>query len=156
MSVIYPVIAVAVLAVVLLVVVVRVSKEVRTLRREVEELRRGRGAPGPISAESPQSAPAALRPAPEGADAVHPDDVSVITGLGTPSRDDGPTTAQIASVSLGGPLIKVAALPHGLRQALREEQRMRIAYAFRKELRRQRKMRRRRHTEQAGSQGWVR
>ena len=87
-----------------------------------------------------------------GADDTHP--VPLITGIGEPSGEDELTTARIASVTLGGPLIKVAAFSHGVRRALDEEQRMRISYAVRKELRRQRKLRRRRRADQAPSKGW--
>ena len=77
--------------------------------------------------------------------ARQPETVPIITRL----SDDSPTdatdlsTARIASVTLGPPLIKVAAFTYGVRRALREEQRMRVSYAVRKELRRQRKLRRR-------------
>jgi hypothetical protein len=80
------------------------------------------------------------------------DQVSVITRM--PETEDDLTTVRIASVTLGPPLIKVAAFSHGIRRALDEEQRMRISYAIRKELRRQRKMRRRRRSQHAPSEGW--
>ena len=71
--------------------------------------------------------------------------VPVITGLADdqPSNGVEPSTARIASVTLGPPLVKIAAFSYGVRRALREEQRMRVSYAVRKELRRQRKLRRR-------------
>ena len=71
--------------------------------------------------------------------------VPVITGLADEQPTDGlePSTARIASVTLGPPLVKIAAFSYGVRRALREEQRMRVSYAVRKELRRQRKLRRR-------------
>jgi hypothetical protein len=71
--------------------------------------------------------------------------VPVITGLAEDQPTDGvePSTARIASVTLGPPLLKVAAFTYGVRRALREEQRMRVSYAVRKELRRQTKLRRR-------------
>ncbi len=83
--------------------------------------------------------------------------VPLITDI-SHQRDDADdlTTARIASVTMGRPLIKVAAFSHGVRRALDEEQRMRISYAVRKELRRQRKLRRRRRNEQAPSKGWMR
>ncbi len=79
------------------------------------------------------------------------EEVRVITRIDTHDADVDLTTSRIASVTLGGPLIKVAALSHGVVHALREEQRMQIAYTFRKELRRQRKMRRRRRVQQGPS-----
>ncbi|MGA9346617.1 MAG: hypothetical protein WBV37_16055 [Nocardioidaceae bacterium] len=98
-------------------------------------------------------------PAPDEVD--EPDEataaVPLITDISHRRADaDDLTTARIASVTLGGPLIKVAAFSHGVRRALDEEQRMRISYAVRKELRRQRKLRRRRRSEQAPSKGWMR
>ncbi len=96
----------------------------------------------------PSSEPSTLRQGGE-----RDEDVSVITHLDE-DRGDDLTTARIASVVLGGPLIKVAAFSHGIRRALREEHRMRVAYVVRKEMRRQRKIRRRRRSEPAPSQGW--
>ena len=108
-------------------------------------------APGPI-AEKSAAQPPAEQPVSHQSD-ERDEDVSVITRLdGDPDPDL--TTARIASVTLGGPLIKVAALSHGVRRALREEHRMRIAYVVRKEMRRQRKMRRRGRAERAPSQRW--
>jgi len=67
-----------------------------------------------------------------------------ITGAArSESRDPDLTAARVASVTLAEPLIKVAAFAHGLRRALDEEQRIRISATFRRELRRQRKVRRR-------------
>jgi hypothetical protein len=54
------------------------------------------------------------------------------------------TTARIALVALGRPLIKGAAFAYGVRSALDDEHRLRMTLAFRRELRRQRKLRRRR------------
>lgn len=48
-------------------------------------------------------------------------------------------TQRVVSATLGEPLIKVAALGHGLRQALREERRAHLAYQVRREYRRRRK-----------------
>jgi hypothetical protein len=64
-----------------------------------------------------------------------------------------PGVTRVVSVTLAGPLIKVAALSHGVRHALREESRMRIGYAVRRELKRQRKLRRRRPAAGAPAQG---
>ena len=89
-----------------------------------------------------------------GSDVEPDDDVSVITAMHRSPAEDL-TTTRIASVALGGPLIKVAALSHGVRRALSEEQRMRIAHVMRKELRQQRKMRRRQRSQQAGSTRWT-
>jgi hypothetical protein len=72
------------------------------------------------------------------------EDVLKPTPLGPDDGEPDPTVARVASVTLSGPLIKVAAFSSGVRRALDEETRMRVAYAFRKELRRQRRVRRQR------------
>jgi hypothetical protein len=72
------------------------------------------------------------------------DQVLMPTPLGPPEVEPDLRVSRVASVTLAGPLIKVAAFSHGVRRALAEETRMRVAHAFRKELRRQRKLRRRR------------
>ena len=46
---------------------------------------------------------------------------------------------QVVSTALGEPLIKVAALSHGVRQALREERRAHLAFQVRREYRRRRR-----------------
>lgn len=84
---------------------------------------------------------------------VAPDElVHTPTPLGPPEVEPDLSVARVASVTLAGPLIRVAAFSYGVRRALAEESRMRIAYAFRKELRRQHKLRRRR-TVAAGPPG---
>lgn len=59
------------------------------------------------------------------------------------TRDDSPqgtaSTQQVVSTTLGEPLIKMAALSHGVRQALREEKRAHLAYQVRREYRRRRR-----------------
>ncbi len=151
-----------VLVVILLTVIVaRLSGQLTRLSRQVGDLRSG-PPPAPPSlpvpsvdpvptADMPTAEPPADQPALHQGE--HDADVSVITHLDDdPDRDL--TTARLASVTLGGPLIKVAALSHGVRRALREEHRMRILYVVRKEMRRQRKIRRRGRAERAPSQGW--
>ncbi len=81
--------------------------------------------------------------------------VSVITRLPGPELEDVDlTAARVASVTLARPLIKVAAAAHGVRRALDGEHRMRIRYAMRQEVRRQRKTRRRSGVRQEPSSGW--
>jgi hypothetical protein len=81
-------------------------------------------------------------------------DVPLITGISEP--DDAPlSTARVASITLAGPIMKVAAFTYGLRYALHEERRMRVSYVMRKELRHQRKMRRRRRAQRSPSEEWV-
>lgn len=148
--------------VLLMVVVARLSSQLTRLSQQVDDLRSG-PAPAPPSlpvpsvdpvptADMPTAEPPADQPVSRQRD-EHDADVSVITHLDDdPDRDL--TTARLASVTLGGPLIKVAALSHGVRRALREEHRMRILYVVRKEMRRQRKIRRRGRAERAPSEGW--
>ncbi|MBA2774961.1 MAG: hypothetical protein H0U36_13085 [Nocardioidaceae bacterium] len=147
------------LAIVLLAVgVVGLARRLSLLSRQVEQLQRSPAAtPMSVPAPTPDlvPTPSGLADVPGG---LHPgepadEDITVITHLDV-DYGPAPTTAQVASVTLGDPLIKVASFAHGVRRALREEQRMRIAYVVRKELRQQRKTRRRRRAEQAPSQGW--
>ncbi|MGH3354316.1 MAG: hypothetical protein ACRDOJ_00360 [Nocardioidaceae bacterium] len=49
------------------------------------------------------------------------------------------STQRVVSTTLGEPLIKVAALSHGVRRALREEKRAHLAYQVRREYRRRRR-----------------
>lgn len=65
------------------------------------------------------------------------------------SRDPDLTAARVASVTLAEPLIKVAAFTSGVRRALGEEHRIRVSATFRRELRRQRKLRRRQRASRA-------
>jgi hypothetical protein len=56
--------------------------------------------------------------------------------------DDRDAARQVTRVTLGEPLIKVAAFSSGVRRALTEEKRAMIAYRVRRELKRRRGMRR--------------
>lgn len=137
------VLGLALLVVVLAALVWRVSRQVRRLGAEVADLR----------SESPPVLPVELvetkaGPRTEGSRQPRPpvtEPVPLITQLAdeTPTDADDLTTARVASVTLGPPLIKAAAFTYGVRRALGDEQRMRVSYAVRKELRRQRKLRRR-------------
>lgn len=124
---------VAALALVLGVVVVALRRQVGRLRGEVEALTRHRE---PVLRERPAEA--------EPAHSVDRDEVVIPTPIGPPHIEPDPGVARVDSVTLSAPLIKVAAFSHGVRRALDEESRMRVAYAFRKELRRQRRVRRKR------------
>jgi hypothetical protein len=77
------------------------------------------------------------------------DDVLRPTPLGAPAVEPDLSTTRVASVTLSGPLLKVAAFSSGVRHAFEEETRMRVAYAFRKELRRQHRVRRKRDAARA-------
>ncbi len=163
-------VAAGLLSLILLGVVIRQHRAIRALSDQVGDLRAAQQSVGErfavLQAQQRDTAVAlelalAALPADAGASAPEAGDpeVTLITDFagrqrGTSADDDDLTTARIASVTLGRPLIKVAALSHGVRHALDEEQRMRISYAVRKELRRQRKIRRRRRAEQAPSKGW--
>ncbi len=138
------VLGLALLVVALAVLVWRVSRQVRRLGAEVADLRSESPPPvppvelvetkaGPRTEGSRQARPPVTEPVP------------LITQLADETLTDADdlTTARVASVTLGPPLIKAAAFTYGVRRALGDEQRMRVSYAVRKELRRQRKLRRR-------------
>jgi hypothetical protein len=95
------------------------------LREQVEELSRRESAREAAEADT-------ARASQEAADWV-------ITFDG---QDDPPqtvSTQHVVSTTLGEPLIKMAALSHGVRQALREERRAHLAYQVRREYRRRRR-----------------
>jgi hypothetical protein len=91
---------------------------------------------------------------PEGPQAHAPVEppVTLITDIARGVDQTEPTVARGVSVTLAALLIKVAALSHGLRYALRDDSRMRIGYAVRRELKQQRKLRRRRSAHRTPSQ----
>lgn len=169
--------AAALLALVLLWLVLRLHRLVRSLQTRLQDIavqhETARGQLDDVASDQRatlhavelvlQDGPSSRRTAPDETEGVDEPDalddksVPLITDISQRRADAGDlTTARIASVTLGGPLIKVAAFSHGVRRALDEEQRMRISHAVRKELRRQRKLRRRRRNEQAPSKGWMR
>lgn len=130
----------AVLAIVAMAYVIgRLQGEVRRLSAD---LRSATAEP----AVAPTPAPELAAPAP-----VADDDsaVPVITAMSDSPDDVDYAVPRVASVTLGRPLIKVAAFGHGLRHALGDERRFRVRYAMRRELRRQRRVRRRRRN------GWA-
>jgi hypothetical protein len=83
-------------------------------------------------------------------------DVPVITALSSPVDEPDPGVSRVATVTLARPLVKVAAFSYGLRRALDDERRFRVRSAMRVELKRQRKMRRRRRAGWAPSNRWRR
>jgi hypothetical protein len=94
------------------------------LREQVEELSRRESAREAAEADT-------ARASQEAADLVI-----------TFDRQDPPqtvSTQHVVSTTLGEPLIKMAALSHGVRQALREERRAHLAYQVRREYRRRRR-----------------
>lgn len=68
----------------------------------------------------------------------------VITDAGEPRAEPAPVADRLVlSATLGEPLVKAAALSHGLRRALSARSRNRIWFEVRREVRRARKQRRR-------------
>lgn len=95
---------------------------------QVEELSR-REAAREVAEEAAAEGPAAAREADW-----------VITRFGDDEQDQRAVPAQqVVSTALGEPLLKVAALSHGVRQALREERRAHLAFQVRREYRRRRR-----------------
>jgi len=100
--------------------------------------------------EDSATVPDLRRPEPE------PEDIPVITRISDAAEDDVDlTTRRVASVALARPLIKVASLSYGVRRALDDEHRFQVRWTMRRELKRQRKMRRRRNRGQAPSKRWT-
>jgi hypothetical protein len=118
--------------------------------------RDARTRPGtPAVAEPPLEADPSL--ATDRSPDVDPRPVALITAMASePPDETAPSVTRVVSVTFAEPLIKVAALSHGLQHALREESRMRIGYAVRRELKRQRKLRRRQPSGRAAARGPVR
>ena len=141
---------------VLLVALTGLAYVVHGLRGQVQTLSEQLAqaiSPGRPAAPEQAAPPVAAPPRPDPVASDEP--VPVITRLAAEPPDDlDLTTARIASVTLARPLIKVAAVAHGVRRALGEEQRMRVRHTMHRELRRQRKTRRRRRAAQASPQGW--
>lgn len=132
-----------------------------SLRTEVDAMSRRFDAPSvadPVGAVLPAAtAPEAGEPAVTDTGSVAgatEEPAVLITDMADEPPDTEPSVSRVVSVTLAGPMIKVAAFSHGVQHALREESRMRIAYAFRRELKQQRKLRRRQSARRAASQGW--
>lgn len=142
-------VAAALAVAVLAALVIALQRRVRRLDAEVEQLRSATAAQ-PADRRPPSPQRTALPPEPPAEDAV-----AVITAVRAEGGRDtaGPSLGRVVSVTAVGPAIKVAAFAHGVRRALDEEHRMQIAYAFRKELRRQRKAQRSRPARQTGGAG---
>lgn len=103
--------------------------EVEALRARLDELTRTLDTPGRSAATVP----------------VVPTEF-VITTAGQPgNRGDLPQVPDraVLSVTLGEPLVKIAAFAYGVRRALSPENRNRIAFEMRREVKRARKERRR-------------
>ncbi len=161
--------------VVCVVAIAVLARSVSQLRRELVSLDRRVAGLSPPTGQAPRSAGGqgssprqAAAPSqawmPDGAgpagDADTAPDQTVRVPVITDMADRHPrdvdwSVSRVASVALAGPLIKVTAFSHGLRRALDEDTRMRIGYAVRKELKLQRKIRRRR-ARRTPSKGWGR
>lgn len=109
----------------------------RERRRQAQEVERLRVAVADLTAKVTAAVPARSE--------VLEEREYVITHLGEP--EDGPrrmvADQVVLSATLGEPLVKAAAVAHGLRRALSAENRNRITFEVRREIRRSRKDRRR-------------
>lgn len=121
------VVAVGVLALAALAGVTALLVQVRTLRREL--------------AKKSSQQPAPAQQAAAAAEAARPP--AVVRTTAPSVSVSAPTNRQIVLATLGHPLVRVAAVSHGLRQALRVENRDRIGAVVRRDLRRREKLRRR-------------
>ena len=119
----------------------RASGSGRDVERRAESGRAGRGAPVPRG-ESPRRALAVVDRSPSS-----PRIADAATISTSPAR-------RVASVTLARPLIKVAALSYGFRRALDDEQRFRMRYAMRQELKRQTQNASTPPRRRAPSKGW--
>lgn len=142
----------------------RLASQVRRLADDVVQLRRDYPPNRPAAATAPsldRRPGAQASPSPPGVGPVETlseqrtgEPVPVITRLADETSAHGDaSTSRVASVTLGPPLIKVAAFAYGVRRALADEQRMRVSHAVHKELRRQRRLRRRRRRDDVVAEG---
>lgn len=132
------VVVVGVLALLALVGVLGLLAQVRALRRELTAASQHRGVeegPAPVDPAATPAVPA----------------VHVVSATVTADRDIGvvdapplraPSDRQIVLATAGHPLVRVAALIHGLRQALRPQNRDRISALMHRDLARRQKQRR--------------
>lgn len=121
------VVAVGVLALAALAGMTALLVQVRALRREL--------------AEKSSQQPAPAQQAAAAAEAARPP--AVVRTTAPSVSASAPTNRQIVLATLGHPLVRVAAVSHGLCQALRAENRDRIGAVVRRDLRRREKLRRR-------------
>lgn len=121
------IVSAAAVVIVLVAVTLSLTRQVRRLGTQVQSLSHATPAGAPIVPHAREDDATVLTPVPMGRTELEPD----------------LRAARVASVALAGPLVKLAAFSHGVRRALDEETRIRAAHAFRKELRRQRRLRRR-------------
>jgi len=93
-------------------------------------------------------------PGAQASEPLRDEDEFVITTLATPAQGSGlaspeagagyrPSGADVVSVAVGESLVKVVSLAHGIRRALSPQNRNRIAFEVRREVKRSRRQRRR-------------
>jgi len=137
---------VGVLCLGLLVAVVILLVGQRRLRRRLDDL--GKRASEDVEWSRPTAVPEPVGGRPPGDAVAGPVEVRpdyVITTAGDPEAlDPVPIEAgRFVSIAAGESLVRLLALGHGLRRALSAENRNRIAFEMRREVRRSRKQRRR-------------
>jgi outer membrane murein-binding lipoprotein Lpp len=93
------------------------------LREQVEELARRESARETAEVSTPPG----------------PHDADWVITFDRPGEPQEVSTQHVVGTALGEPLIKMAALSHGVRRALREERRAHLVYQVRREYRRRRK-----------------
>jgi hypothetical protein len=136
----------AALLVVLLAVVVASS---RSRRRLEQELAASREDLAEVQRRLDGLAGQVAEPVPDVRRAVTDPQEFVITTAGEPEQDVAPTPApqvsgrEFASLALGESLVRLVSLGYGVRRALSAENRNRIAFEVKREVRRSRKQRRR-------------
>lgn len=119
----------------------RSRRELRELRKVVDGLAKHADAepgvvllPDRVDASGPRIEPMLGQPPSSRADAIVTADGRTVVV---------PTTAQVVDATMGRPLVRASAFAHGLRRALRPENRDRIRSMMRREFQRRRKMRQR-------------
>lgn len=113
-----------------------------TVRRLQAQLQAAR--PASPAHQTTPAVPQAARVTPTGRAVAARDDVLTPTPLGTGELVTASVRTFALSSAVSSSLVKVAALTYGLRRALDEQSRLRVGDAFHRELRRQRRLRRRR------------
>jgi hypothetical protein len=108
-----------------------VRRELAALRARVDRPATGSGEPGPVRDEDEFVITSLVTP-------------TQATGAGAPEAPDRRLSGvEVVSVTVGESLVRVVSLAHGVRRALSAENRNRIAFEVRREVRRSRKQRRR-------------
>jgi hypothetical protein len=150
----YALVSLVVLVLGLAVVVASLRRQVRVLGDRLDRL----GRPAPADPTVELSAGASARPVDAPVSGESPVDLQpvTITDLGQARVEP----AVVRRVALSTPLIKLAALSYGLRRAFGEDTRTLAAVTMRRELKRQRRQRRRAQkpdpaSHPAQTHGWI-